>query len=129
MWAGEVFRVFSHCRCRADATLPCGRRSSRTSLRGGSCFACVERAFEETVPFRMGWKEQAACLGTESELWFPNEHIQDPKIPRARAICASCLVTQACLDYALANPKITPGVWGGLLEKERRRLLKRTQAS
>ncbi|MBU3751599.1 MAG: WhiB family transcriptional regulator, partial [Mycobacterium sp.] len=36
-------------------------------------------------------------------------------------ICLGCEVRDACLDYALANDERF-GIWGGLSERERRRL-------
>lgn len=42
---------------------------------------------------------------------------------KARAICARCLVTDECLDHALANRE--EGVWGGTDEAERRAVRKR----
>jgi len=40
-------------------------------------------------------------------------------IARAKAVCASCLVRQPCLEFALATHQVH-GVWGGLTEEERR---------
>ncbi|MBV8980855.1 MAG: WhiB family transcriptional regulator [Acidimicrobiia bacterium] len=39
----------------------------------------------------------------------------------AKAICARCLVKDQCLAYALDNGDKF-GIWGGLSERERRRL-------
>lgn len=58
----------------------------------------------------------------DTDLWFPNEMFLDPKIPRARAICGVCPVWEPCLKYALENPLIARGIYGGLLERERRNL-------
>jgi WhiB family redox-sensing transcriptional regulator len=71
---------------------------------------------------RMDWRNRAACLGMDTNLWFPNELADDPKTPRARAVCAVCPVWRECLTYALENPKICAGIWGGLLERERKNL-------
>lgn len=70
----------------------------------------------------MGWRKRAACADLDVDLWFPNESIHDPKIPRARAICEGCPVWEPCLRYALDNPEIAKGIYGGLLERERRNL-------
>lgn len=38
---------------------------------------------------------------------------------QAKAICATCLVRSACLDYAVTIGE-PHGIWGGLNENERR---------
>ena len=60
-------------------------------------------------------------------LFFPNENprVNDRRIPRAKAVCAACPVWEDCLDWALENPRIAKGVYGGLLERERRRLARK----
>lgn len=45
---------------------------------------------------------------------------------RARLICASCTVRAECLAEALDN-RIEWGVWGGMTERERRRLLRQNE--
>ena len=42
-------------------------------------------------------------------------------IREAKRICLGCEVKDACLDYALAHDERF-GIWGGLSERERRRL-------
>lgn len=63
----------------------------------------------------------------DGELFFPNEqaHVNDRRIPRAKAVCSACPVWEDCLDWALENPRIAKGVYGGLLERERKILLRR----
>lgn len=41
----------------------------------------------------------------------------------AKTMCKGCVVTQQCLGYALQNG-IKYGIWGGLTERERRKLLR-----
>ena len=41
----------------------------------------------------------------------------------AKRVCLSCDVRGECLEYALANDERF-GIWGGLSERERRRLKK-----
>jgi WhiB family redox-sensing transcriptional regulator len=43
---------------------------------------------------------------------------------RARTICTGCPVKAVCLAEALDN-RIEWGVWGGMTERERRRLLRK----
>jgi WhiB family redox-sensing transcriptional regulator len=47
--------------------------------------------------------------------------------PKAKRICDSCPVQQACLDYALAN-SIDVGTWGGLSVYERQELRRQQRA-
>ena len=46
----------------------------------------------------------------------------------AKAICASCAVRQSCLEYSLAARE-REGVWGGLTERERRRIVRQRRKS
>ena len=65
-----------------------------------------------------GWRYQAACRGTDLQVFFPGRgETAEP----ARQICAGCPVRQPCLDYALSHG-ITHGIWGGLTERDRRPL-------
>lgn len=61
---------------------------------------------------------EPACWGADSEIFLLEPHQSaDP----AREICATCTVTDDCLNYAIRN-RITVGVWGGKTLKERQRL-------
>jgi len=64
------------------------------------------------------WPLMAKCRGMQDEL-FPDGADQK----RARTICAGCQVRAECLAEALDN-RIEWGVWGGMTERERRRLLR-----
>lgn len=64
------------------------------------------------------WMDQAACSGADPDLFFPERG--DPTA-EAKAVCRACPVRQQCLDHALANREKF-GVWGGMSERERRRL-------
>lgn len=58
------------------------------------------------------------CAQTDPEAFFPNKG-QPSK--QAKQICQGCDVRAECLAYALARDERF-GVWGGLSERERRRL-------
>jgi len=71
---------------------------------------------------RHAWRERAACLDLDTDIFFPvgeGEASQAP-IERAKAICAVCPVRAECLDFALRTRQES-GVWGGMTEDERRR--------
>ena len=67
------------------------------------------------------WKDQALCAETDPEAFFPEK---GGSTREAKRICMSCEVRIECLGYALAHDERF-GIWGGLSERERRRLKKR----
>ena len=74
----------------------------------------------------MDWRDKAACLTVDPELFFPvgNTGPAVDQIDRAKAVCSHCPVTEYCLQYALDTNQDS-GVWGGLSEDERRALKRR----
>ena len=64
------------------------------------------------------WQERALCAQTDPEAFFPEK---GGSTREAKRICQGCEVRDACLDYALANDERF-GIWGGLSERERRRI-------
>jgi len=73
------------------------------------------------------WQVKAACRGPQAAVFFPPSTFErkDEKLDRerrAKGICASCAVRQPCLEYAL-KIREPHGIWGGLSEGERKRLL------
>ena len=63
-------------------------------------------------------RRRALCAQTDPEAFFPEK---GGSTREAKRICLGCEVRDACLDYALANDERF-GIWGGLSERERRRL-------
>ncbi len=66
----------------------------------------------------LGWQEQALCAQTDPEAFFPEK---GGSTREAKRVCSSCDVRAECLSYALENDERF-GIWGGLSERERRRL-------
>jgi WhiB family redox-sensing transcriptional regulator len=64
------------------------------------------------------WQERALCAQTDPEAFFPEK---GGSTREAKKICAGCDVRPECLEYALAHDERF-GIWGGLSERERRRL-------
>lgn len=64
------------------------------------------------------WQERALCAQTDPEAFFPEK---GGSTREAKRICLGCEVRDQCLEYALANDERF-GIWGGLSERERRRL-------
>ena len=64
------------------------------------------------------WQERALCAQTDPEAFFPEK---GGSTREAKRICSGCEVRAECLEYALTNDERF-GIWGGLSERERRRL-------
>ena len=61
---------------------------------------------------------RALCAQTDPEIFFPEK---GGSTREAKKVCAGCEVRAECLAYALNNDERF-GIWGGLSERERRRL-------
>ena len=64
------------------------------------------------------WQERANCLGVDPDLFFPE---RGASTREAKGVCRGCEVKDECLEYALAHGEKF-GIWGGLSERERRRV-------
>jgi WhiB family redox-sensing transcriptional regulator len=69
----------------------------------------------------LAWQSDSLCAQTDPEAFFPEK---GGSTRDAKKICASCEVRARCLEYALQNDERF-GIWGGLSERERRKLRKR----
>lgn len=65
-----------------------------------------------------GWQDFANCLGVDPDLFFPE---RGASTREAKEVCKGCVVRNDCLEYALENGEKF-GIWGGLSERERRRI-------
>jgi len=90
----------------AGGHLPAVHRSGRLRMSDVADFA--------------DWRELAACVSENPELFFPISGTARGlgQARRAKAVCGSCPVRQRCLDYAL-DTRQAYGIWGGLGEDER----------
>ena len=72
------------------------------------------------------WRNLAACLDENPELFFPigNTGPALLQIENAKAVCRRCEVVATCLSWAITSGQ-DAGVWGGLSEDERRALKRR----
>ena len=73
------------------------------------------------LPEESGWQERALCAQTDPEAFFPEK---GGSTREAKKICVGCEVKAECLEYALEHDERF-GIWGGLSERERRRLKRR----
>ena len=69
----------------------------------------------------LAWQSESLCAQTDPEAFFPEK---GGSTRDAKKICGSCEVRAECLEYALQNDERF-GIWGGLSERERRKLRKR----
>lgn len=79
------------------------------------------------IAVEVEWQDRAACRGPQAVVFFPPSHLErkderEDREARAKAICDSCSVRNPCLDYAM-EIREPHGIWGGLNEVERKRLL------
>lgn len=75
----------------------------------------------------MTWRNGAACLDEDPELFFPIGNTEPAllQIEEAKRICKRCEVIETCLAWAIESRQ-DAGVWGGLSGDERRALKRRT---
>lgn len=66
----------------------------------------------------LGWQDRALCAEVDGDAWFPEK---GGSTRQAKKVCRSCEVRAECLEYALAHDERF-GIWGGLSERERRKL-------
>jgi WhiB family transcriptional regulator, redox-sensing transcriptional regulator len=64
------------------------------------------------------WMDRALCAETDPEAFFPEK---GGSTREAKQVCRNCDVRAECLEYALLNEERF-GIWGGLSERERRRV-------
>ena len=69
----------------------------------------------------LAWQADALCAQTDPEAFFPEK---GGSTRDAKRICTTCDVRDQCLEYALQNDERF-GIWGGLSERERRKLKRR----
>lgn len=66
----------------------------------------------------MSWRESAACRGKE-DLFFPaRDDWIAGRIKEAKRICHTCPVIVECLDFVLAEPQISDGVWADMTARQ-----------
>jgi len=78
------------------------------------------------------WPSHAACRDLDTERFFHPENERGPRRAAresaAKAVCADCPVMEQCAEYALRN-RVPYGIWGGLSETDRDRIIAERRAS
>jgi WhiB family redox-sensing transcriptional regulator len=132
-FCGKKYRFFSYSASnfhQSDLT-----KASYTRVILPSCSLAVSKtlrglAMAQLLPIagdanndsvELGWQERALCAETDPEAFFPEK---GGSTREAKRVCLSCEVRTECLEYALAHDERF-GIWGGLSERERRRLKRR----
>ena len=78
------------------------------------------------APKVRGWREQAACKGTDPEVFYPvgaGPEVAE-RVVAAKRVCAGCPVRELCLADVMAweDPSLRWGVVGGASTGERSEL-------
>jgi WhiB family redox-sensing transcriptional regulator len=81
----------------------------------------VRREIDTVEDNTLAWQTDALCSQTDPEAFFPEK---GGSTRDAKRVCTSCDVKSECLEYALQNDERF-GIWGGLSERERRKLKRR----
>ena len=86
----------------------------------------------------MSWRDEARCVGTNPETFFPGYSGDTPgawtnqqkfaaieAAVKAKAICRTCPVELDCLDYVLqtvTTSSVDHGIWGGTTPTQRQHI-------
>ena len=92
------------------------KRLSRGAMQELAVIAFTESKVDDDDG--LAWQVSALCAQTNPEAFFPEK---GGSTRDAKKVCGSCDVQSTCLEYAIANDERF-GIWGGLSERERRRL-------
>jgi WhiB family transcriptional regulator, redox-sensing transcriptional regulator len=79
------------------------------------------------APSGMKWRSIGLCKGSDTMVFYPPSD-DDSLAEEAKTICSLCAVRKPCLEFALSTRE-KHGVWGGLTERERRRVLRQRRRS
>lgn len=104
--------------CRCDA---CRQASRDYHTHHRHAATSREPQFPAAPPPPGPWVEQAACRGSDPDVFFPSP---GSRVDHLRRICAACPVQPDCLDWALVayTNRSDHGFYGGSTPRERRDL-------
>jgi WhiB family redox-sensing transcriptional regulator len=106
------------------SVLPSGRVGARSPV-----MSAPSASLAHAEP---SWRASAECQGATAGVFYPpstteTREQRQHREGAARDLCGRCKVREACLEYALFVQE-PYGIWGGMNELERRRLLRRRAA-
>lgn len=87
-------------------------------LKSGQAFAAAPLA--DLLGGPEAWQERALCAQVDPEAFFPEK---GGSTREAKRVCGRCPVRVDCLQHALEHHEAF-GIWGGLSERDRRKLKK-----
>ena len=87
----------------------------------------LRRPEEVTMQTSQSWRLAGRCRGSDPAIFYPPPE-DEILAEEAKMICGTCPVRQPCLEHALSTRE-KHGVWGGLTERERRRVLRQRRKS
>lgn len=73
----------------------------------------------------LAWQDLANCRGANPDLFFPE---RGASTRTAKSICRECSVQAECLEFAIVSSEKF-GIWGGLSERDRRKIRRERAAS
>jgi WhiB family redox-sensing transcriptional regulator len=78
------------------------------------------------------WRAYAECQADNAVYFYAPSHFErkpekDLREGIARSLCRRCKVREQCLDYSITVEE-SHGIWGGLNELQRKRLLRSMRA-
>lgn len=111
--AAIALTVTKEERQQADESKASSTANASEVTRGIGVAALIEDDY-----LAKGWQDLANCLGVDPDLFFPE---RGASTREAKEVCKGCTVREECLEYSLATGEKF-GIWGGLSERERRRL-------
>jgi WhiB family redox-sensing transcriptional regulator len=82
-----------------------------------------EEFTEALLTGELAWQDDANCKGANADLFFPE---RGASTRTAKGICRECQVRVECLEFAITTGEKF-GIWGGMSERERRRVRKERQ--
>lgn len=70
---------------------------------------------------RNDWREDAACLRSPVEVFFPHDTLASDRWVQAKIVCKSCSVKKQCLSLVINLDPIDDkwGIFGGKTPQER----------
>lgn len=113
------------CRCGDCRDVSAATRRRRRAAGNAEEEVQVPAVGPQVVPLvgdaTMPWSQRAACKAEGVPTWMFYPGLGDNEtLNRAKAVCRTCPVQAACLQWAVDNGE--PGVWGGTSERQRRPL-------
>lgn len=104
-----------------------GRRRGRgDGLEDGEKVRLPEPISLQSLAPPASWKLYAACRGLGPDRFFPGRGEDQTDV---LGICGGCPVQIPCREYGLGAPTLLQGIWGGLNERQRRKVRSRRSAA